>query len=68
MWAGALSVPSRGFGPIKSSKAAKRPVEFYLYEQGGHGSGTYPKETTRTGWFEADASWLRMHGLLKRAH
>lgn len=51
-----------GFGLIESWKAAKRPVEFHLYEQGGHGFGMYPKETTSTGWFEAFVSWLRMHG------
>lgn len=51
-----------GFGLIDSWKAAKRPVEFHLYEQGGHGFGMYPKETTSTGWFEAFVSWLRMHG------
>ncbi|AIE87670.1 Xylanase [Fimbriimonas ginsengisoli Gsoil 348] len=54
-----------GFGVIDSWKAAKRPVEFHLYEQGGHGFGMYPKETTSTGWFEAFASWLRMHGYIK---
>lgn len=54
-----------GFGLIESWKTAKRPVEFHLYEQGGHGFGMYPKETTSTGWFEAFASWLRMHGYIK---
>jgi acetyl esterase/lipase len=54
-----------GSGLIESWKAAKRPVEFHLYEQGGHGFGMYPKETTSTGWFEAFASWLRMHGYIK---
>lgn len=54
-----------GFGLIESWKKAKRPVEFHLYEQGGHGFGMYPKETTSTGWFEAFASWLRMHGFIK---
>lgn len=54
-----------GYGLIDSWKAAKRPVEFHLYEQGGHGFGMYPKETTSTGWFEAFASWLRMHGYIK---
>jgi acetyl esterase/lipase len=37
-----------GYGLIDSWKAAKRPVEFHLYEQGGHGFGMYPKETTST--------------------
>ena len=55
-----------GFGLIDSWKAAKRPVEFHLFEQGGHGFGMYNKETTSTGWFEAFASWLRMHGYIKK--
>jgi acetyl esterase/lipase len=55
-----------GFGLIDSWRRAKRPVEFHLYEQGGHGFGMYPKETTSTGWFEAFASWLRMHGYINR--
>lgn len=55
-----------GYGLIDSWKAVKRPVEFHLYEQGGHGFGMYDKETTSTGWFEAFASWLRMHGYIKR--
>lgn len=54
-----------GFGIIDSWKAAKRPVEFHLYEQGGHGFGMYNKETTSTGWFEAFVSWLRMRGFTK---
>jgi acetyl esterase/lipase len=54
------------FGLIDSWRAAKRPVEFHLYEQGGHGFGMYPKETTSTGWFDAFVSWMRMHGWVKR--
>lgn len=54
-----------GFGLIESWKAAKRPVEFHLYEQGGHGFGMYPKTTTSTGWFDAFARWLTMHGMMK---
>lgn len=55
-----------GFGIIDSWRAAKRPVEFHLFEQGGHGFGMYPKETTSTGWFESFVSWLRMHGYVRR--
>ncbi len=55
-----------GFGLIDSWKAAKRPVEFHLYEQGGHGFGMYKKETTSTGWFDAFASWLRMRGFISK--
>jgi acetyl esterase/lipase len=56
----------RGYGLIESWTRAKRPVEFHLYEQGGHGFGMYPKPTTSTGWFDAYVRWLRMHGLLTR--
>jgi acetyl esterase/lipase len=54
-------------GIIKSWIAAKRPVELHLFEQGGHGFGMYPKETTSTGWFEEFVRWLDMHGMLKPA-
>ncbi len=54
-----------GYGLIDSWRAANRPVEFHLYEQGGHGFGMYPKETTSTGWFDAFVRWLGMHGMLK---
>lgn len=54
-----------GFGLVQSWEAAKRPVEFHLYEQGGHGFGMYQKTTTSTGWFDAFISWLTMHGWAK---
>lgn len=54
-----------GFGLIENWRAADRPVEFHYYEQGGHGFGMYPKETTSTGWFDAFVSWINMHGMLK---
>jgi acetyl esterase/lipase len=54
-----------GFGLLDSWRAAKKPAELHLYEQGGHGFGMYPKETTSTGWFNAFVSWLAMHGMLK---
>ena len=57
----------RGTGLVQSWMAAKRPVEFHLYEQGGHGFGMYQKETTSTGWFDAFVRWLGMHGLLTPA-
>jgi acetyl esterase/lipase len=54
-----------GFGLIDSWRAAGRPVEFHLFEQGGHGFGMYPKTTTSTGWFDSFARWLGMHGYLQ---
>ena len=56
----------RGMGLIDSWVAAKRPVEFHLYGQGGHGFGMYPKETTSTGWFDAFYKWIVMNGFTKR--
>lgn len=57
-----------GIGLIDSWRTAKRPVEFHLFEQGGHGFGMYPKETTSTGWFDEFARWMTMHGWIKAAH
>lgn len=54
------------FGLIDSWRAARRPVEFHLYEQGGHGFGMYQKTTTSTGWFDDYVRWLRMHGYVKQ--
>jgi acetyl esterase/lipase len=54
-----------GYGLIDSWRQAKKPVEFHLFEQGGHGFGMYPKETTSTGWFDEFVLWMRMHGWLK---
>ena len=56
-----------GFGLIDSWRAAKRPVEFHLFEQGGHGFGMYPKPTTSTGWSDEFARWMAMHGWIKPA-
>jgi acetyl esterase/lipase len=56
-----------GFGLIDSWRTAKRPVEFHLFEQGGHGFGMYPKPTTSTGWFDQFARWMAMHGWIKPA-
>jgi acetyl esterase/lipase len=53
------------FALIDSWRTARRPVEFHLYEQGGHGFGMYPKATTSTGWFDAFARWMTMHGWMK---
>ena len=55
-----------GIGLVDTWRAAKRPVEFHLYEQGGHGFGMYQKPTTSTGWFDAYVRWLGMHGLLAK--
>lgn len=59
--------PDSEYGLINSWRAAKRPVEFHLFEQGGHGFGMYWKSTTSTGWFDSFTRWLDMHGYIKPA-
>jgi len=54
-----------GLGIVESWKAAKRPVEFHYFDQGGHGFGMYPKPTTSTGWFDEFVRWMQMHGWVK---
>ena len=56
-----------GYGLVDSWRSARRPVEFHLFEQGGHGFGMYQKTTTSTGWFDSYTRWLDMHGYLKPA-
>lgn len=53
------------FGLIKSWFDAGRPVEFHLYQNGGHGFGMgYPNHPTYW-WFEVFAHWLDSNGFLK---
>lgn len=53
------------FGLIKSWYEAGRPVEFHLYQHGGHGFGMgYPDHPTYW-WFEVFTHWLDVNGFLK---
>ena len=53
------------FGLIESWLKAKRPVEFHLYQDGGHGFGMgYPGHPTHW-WFEVFTHWLDHNGFLK---
>jgi len=55
------------FGLIKSWYDAKKPVEFHLYQDGGHGFGMgYPGHPTYY-WFEPFTHWLDHNGFLKPA-
>lgn len=52
------------FGLIKSWFEAGRPVEFHLYQNGGHGFGLgYPNRTSN-GWFPVFVHWLEVNGIL----
>ena len=53
------------FGLIKSWFEAGKPVEFHLYQDGGHGFGMgYPGHPTQY-WFEPFTHWLDHNGFLK---
>jgi len=56
----------KGFGLIDAWQQAGRPVEFHLYEHGGHGFGLGKAGTTSTGWFDAMMRWLDTNGLLAK--
>jgi acetyl esterase/lipase len=53
------------FGLVKSWFDAGRPVEFHLYQNGGHGFGLgYPGNTAQ-GWFPVFMRWVEVNGFLK---
>jgi acetyl esterase/lipase len=53
------------FGVVKSWFDAGRPVEFHLYQNGGHGFGLGNPNRTSNRWFEAFIHWLDVNGFLK---
>ena len=55
----------KGFGLIDSWQAARRPVEFHMYEKGGHGFGPGRPGTTTPGWMDTYIRWLDVSGFLK---
>ncbi|WP_206364139.1 hypothetical protein [Sphingomonas sp. UV9] len=48
----APSPAGSGAGRCSTPQKARRPVEFHLYQAGGHGVGLGKAGTTSTGWFE----------------
>jgi acetyl esterase/lipase len=53
------------YGLISAWKKAGRPVEFHLYQNGGHGFGLGNPGKTSTGWFPQFMLWLESNGFLK---
>jgi acetyl esterase/lipase len=53
-----------GFGLVESWRAAGRPVEFHLYQNGGHGFGLGNPGKTSLGWFDGFMRWLELNGFL----
>lgn len=52
-------------GLIKSWYDAKIPVEFHLYQNGGHGFGLGNPDRTSNKWFDSFIYWLEVNGFLK---
>ncbi len=52
------------FGVIDSWFKAKRPVEFHLYQNGGHGFGLGNQNRTSNKWFDAFMHWLDVNKFL----
>ncbi len=52
------------FGLIKSWFDAGVPVEFHLYQNGGHGFGLGNPDRTSNTWFDAFIHWLDVNGFL----
>lgn len=54
------------FGVIDSWFKAKRPVEFHLYQNGGHGFGLGNPNRTSNLWFDAFIHWLEVNKFLAK--
>jgi acetyl esterase/lipase len=52
------------FGVIDSWYKAGIPVEFHLYQNGGHGFGLGNPDRTSNRWFDAFIHWLDVNGFL----
>ena len=52
------------FGVVESWFKAGRPVEFHLYQNGGHGFGLGNPDRTSNRWFDAFMHWLDVNDFL----
>ncbi len=52
------------FGVVESWHKAGRPVEFHLYQNGGHGFGLGNPNRTSNRWFDAFMYWLEVNNFL----
>ena len=52
-------------GLIESWSKAHVPVEFHLYQRGGHGFGLGTAGTTTVDWIEGFRLWLESNGMLR---
>jgi acetyl esterase/lipase len=57
----------RGFGLIEAWQKANRPIEFHMYEKGGHGFGMGRQNGTSDLWIDQFYAWMKGRGLLAPA-
>jgi hypothetical protein len=55
-----------GLSILAAWQRAGRPVEFNLYETGGHGFGAERRGTSSDQWFDDFLNWMRARGPLTR--
>jgi len=55
----------KGFSLIEAWEKAGRPVEFHLYDGGGHGFGLQVNHKTSDLWFTQFMGWMDARGLMK---
>jgi len=53
---------NQGYGLVESWKAAGCPVEFHVFERGGHGFGMRHQDVTSDRWPRVLQDWMHMHG------
>lgn len=57
----------KGLPLVEAYRAAKRPVEFHLFGDGGHGFGAGKPGTTTAHWLDQFLLWLDVMGLTQPA-
>lgn len=56
----------KGYSLIEAWEKAGKPVEFHLYDGGGHGFGMQTQHKTSDLWMEQFTAWMGARGLLKK--
>jgi len=55
----------KGYGLVEAWEKAGKPVEFHLYDGGGHGFGMQTQHKTSDLWLSEFTAWMNARGLLK---
>jgi acetyl esterase/lipase len=58
----------KGFALVNIWNAQKHPIEFHLYQKGGHGFGLGQKSLTNAMWPDEFLAWMKMNHWLESNH